>query len=169
MGLFRRHNGKQQRLLDCQKIIMPNSPNKLVMTEKQILHAAEQQAINDLRIIQDSNKIISNTLKPDTFFSRLDLLKEKSEHLKKLEPYVNFSGASPTDALQEIMDKEQDAIYNFIIRYYNSIWEKAESLKTPKGKQNQFQKFYTALQPYYNKMNKRNINYIEYKYKNTHN
>lgn len=74
VGLF----GKSKKeLLLWQNLIICGSPNKLVMSEKQLKLATEQQATNDLRIIQDCIKIISDTVKPDIFFSRLDLLKEK--------------------------------------------------------------------------------------------
>lgn len=161
--LFKKRKEKQRHLLEWQKAIEPNSPDKLVMTEGQLKHTSEQQATNDLKIIQDCNNIISDTTNPETFFSRFDLMKERCEHLKRLEPYIQFSGASPTEALHEIVDNEQEAVYIFIARYYNSVLEKAESLKTKKGKDNQFQKFYDSLQPYHNRMDARNINYIESK------
>ena len=139
---------KKEELLIWQNLIMQDSPNKLVMTEKQLKQATEQQASNDLRIIQDCIRIISETVKPDIFFSRMDLLKEKSKRLIEFEKYIKFSGASPTNAFQEVLDNEQDAIYQFISRCFNVAFEKAESMKTEKGKMNQFQKFYDNLQPY---------------------
>ena len=72
---------KKEELLIWQNLIMQDSPNKLVMTEKQLKQATEQQASNDLRIIQDCIRIISETVKPDIFFSRMDLLKETSKLL----------------------------------------------------------------------------------------
>jgi len=162
MGLFG-FNKKKEYLLEWQKIVLTDSPDKLIMTERQLKQTSEQQATNDLRIIQDCIKIISNTVKPDIFFSRMDLLKEKAIHLQTLEPYVNFSGASPTAAVNEIFDQEQDAIYELIGRCYNTAFEKAEKLKTEKGKKNQYQKFYDSLQPYADKMNNHNINYLKYK------
>jgi len=160
MGLFGK--GKKE-LLEWQKIVIVNSPNKLIMNQKQLQQISNQQAADNLRIIQDCIKIISETTSPDTFFMRLDLLKEKAAHLSLLEPYVKFSGASPSAAANEIAEQEQEAIYNFIIRYYSAVSDKAKSLKTERGKRNQFQKFFDNIEKYSSRMDKRNLNYIAYK------
>ena len=39
---------KKQRLLDWQKIVMENSPDRLVMSEQQLRQVSIQQAQNDL-------------------------------------------------------------------------------------------------------------------------
>ena len=163
MGFFGK--GKSD-LLSWQKVVLPNSPDKLIMGEKQLKQLSIQQAQNHMSIIQDCTKILSETVDPDTFFSRLDLLKEHSKRLVDLEPYVSFRGVSPTAAFDEVIEKEQEAIYQFIIGYYNAIYDKAASYKTEKAKERQFQKFYDSLQPYYERMNERNRNYIEYKHRN---
>ena len=41
---------KKQRLLDWQKTVMDNSPDRLVMSEQQLRQVSIQQAQNDLRI-----------------------------------------------------------------------------------------------------------------------
>lgn len=125
----------------------------------------QAQAENHMRIIQDCTKILSETVDPDTFFSRLDLLKEHSKQLVALEPYVTFRGASPTAAFEEVIEKEQEAINQFIVRYYNAVFEKAATLKTERAKNRNFQFFYDSLCPYYDRMDERNKNYIEYKHK----
>ena len=124
-----------------------------------------QQAENDLRIIKDCTKLVENTLKPDVFFSRLNLLVEKSKHLCDFEPYMTFSGASPTAAYSEVINNYQEAIRLFLIRYLSDTFDKAEALKTEKSKIGKYQKFYDSLQEYYCYMNEDNINYIETKYK----
>lgn len=141
-----------------------NKNSKMVSQNETL--SKQAQAENHMRIIQDCTKILSETVDPDTFFSRLDLLKEHSKQLVDLEPYVSFRGASPTAAFEEVIEKEQEAIYQFIIRYYNAIYDKAASYKTEKAKERQFQKFYDSLQPYYDRMDGKNINYIECKHIN---
>lgn len=157
---------KNNELLIWQNILLADSPNKLIMNQEQLQQLSDQQSSDDLRIVQDCIKIISNTTQPDTFFSRLDLLKEKAEHLKLLEPYIQLTGASPTSALDEVIDNEQDAIYQFIGRYFDATFEKAESMKTEKGKRNQYRKFFDSLRPYSDQMDERNLKYIEYKRRN---
>jgi len=164
MGLFDFLFGgskKKDELLAMQRVVMENSPDRLVMTEKQLYETARQQAQNDIRIINDSLAIISKTMKPDVFFSRLDLMQRHSGHLMLMEPYVEFSGASPAAAHHEFVTKKSEAIMMFLERYYAAVHEKAESMKTEKGKANQYIKFYDSLQEYYPKMTKENVEYIE--------
>ena len=156
---------KKQRLLDGQKIVMENSPDRLVMSEQQLRQVSIQQAQNDLRIMNDCKNLVSTTVKPDVFFGRLNLLLERGEHLKSLEQYISFSGASPTAALNEIRQNYQEAVRQFLIRYFSDTLDKAEAMKTEKGKRNKYIKFYESLQPYYCYMNDSNKEYVETKYR----
>lgn len=151
-------------LLQWQRVIMKDSQDKLIMTKQQLKLATEQQAQNDIRIIQDCINLVNQTTKPDVFFPRLSLLKEKVEHLLKLEPYISFN-VPVSQAYNDVLQDEQQAIYQFINRYYNSVHEYAQTLKTEKGKSNQYQKFYDVLTTYKNVINEDNISYIEHKYK----
>ncbi|MBQ1169497.1 MAG: hypothetical protein IIX49_01565 [Oscillospiraceae bacterium] len=106
---------KKQRLLDWQKIVMDNSPDRLVMSEQQLRQVSIQQAQNDLRIMNDCKNLVSTTVKPDVFFGRLNLLVERGEHLQRLEQYISFSGASPTAALiYHICVLTDNRIYTYI-------------------------------------------------------
>ena len=68
---------KKEELLIWQNLIMQDSPNKLVMTEKQLKQATEQQASNDLRIIQDCIRIISETVKTRYFLLKNGFIKRE--------------------------------------------------------------------------------------------
>ncbi len=169
MGLFdfikEKSNERKDHLLRWQNLLMPDSPNRLIMTEQQLKAATLQQAENDLRIIQDCMNLVEKTTKPDVFFMRLNLLVEKSKHLVILEKYITFSGASPTAAYNDVLSNYNEAINQFLIRYFSETFEKAEAMKTEKGRIGKYQKFYDSLQEYYCYMNDENINYIETKYK----
>jgi len=156
---------KKERLLEWQALVTGEQSDRLAMNEQQLRNASNQQAQNDLRIMNDCKKIIESTLDPETFFSRLNLLVEKGEHLCKLEEYISFSGASPSAALSEIKAEYQEAIRQFLIRYFCDTFDKAEALKTQNGKNGRYKKFYDSLQPYYSVMNADNIDYIETKYR----
>lgn len=170
MILIKSNSQDTEYLLQWQKVIVTDSPEHLIMTKQQLQDATKQQANNDIKIIQDSIKLISDTVKPDVFFSRLDLLKNTANHLQQLEPYININfSVSPTQAFDEVLKVEQEVIYQFIIRYYNSVKTYADTLKTDKGKANQYQKFYDILMNYSDIMNEENIKYIEYKYNQSKN
>ena len=158
-------NSKKQRLLEWQNIVRAQKSDRLVMSEQQLRQVSVQQAQNDLRIMNDCKNLVSTTVKPDVFFGRLNLMVEKGEHLQQLEKYISFSGASPTAALNEIKQNYQEAVKQFLVRYFSDTFEKAEAMKTEKGKQNKYIKFYESLQEYYCYMNASNREYVETKYR----
>lgn len=162
---MKKKNERQEYLLQWQKVVMPENGNKLLVTEEQLLATTQCIAANDLRIMNDCNNIIQSTLKPDAFFLRLNLLVDKAKHLAVLERYISFSGASPSSAYNEIVANYQEAIKEFIIRYFSETFDKAEAMKTEKGRIGKYQKFYDSLQEYYCYMNSENIDYVETKYK----
>lgn len=161
----KKSNERKEHLLRWQNVLMTDSPNKLIMTEQQLKAATMQQAENDLRIIQDCVKLVEKTTKPDVFFMRLNLMVEKSKHLASLEEYINFSGASPTVAYNEVAQDYYEIVNQFLIRYFSETFDKAEAMKTEKGRIGKYQKFYDSLQEYYCYMSNENIDYIETKYK----
>lgn len=163
MGLFSflfGGNKKKKNLLALQRLVMKDSPNRLVMSEKQLNSAAIRLAKNDLRIIKDCISLVSNTDKPSVFFSRLDLLEKTSHHLMLLEPHVSFSG-SPTAAYREVIRKKDECTHDFLERYCNVVCIKANGMKTEKGKRNKYQKSFTDLEPYFDKINLSNMTYVK--------
>lgn len=169
MGFFdllkKKATEKRDYLLQWQKTVLADDVNKLIMTEQQLREATLQQAQNDLRIINDCKRLIETTLKPDVFFMRLNLLVEKAAHLCELEKYISFSSVSPATAYTEVKNEYNQAVKQFLIRYFSDTFDKAEKMKTAKGKIGKYQKFYDSLQEYYCYMNEENIDYIETKFK----
>lgn len=157
--------GKKQKLLEWQNTLLSDPAPKLIMTETQLKQETNRRAENDLRIINDCIKILEDTTNPDTYFSRLELMTSNINDLLMLEPYADFKGASPRAAMVEFVNQKQISINRFLVRYFSTIFDKAENLKTEKGKLNQYQKFYESLQPYYDFMESENIDYIETKYR----
>ena len=161
MGLF--GIGKNQKLLKLQKLLVENSPNKLVYTEKQLYSMASRTVQRELKIIQDCVELVNHTVKPDVFFSRYDLLLEHLEYLSKFQPYIKFQHNSPASEFAKIKNQKQAEISRFLSRYFDDISAKADTMKTEKGKKGKYKKFFDSLQPYYNLMNTTNINFINSK------
>ena len=165
MGLFGFFNkGKKAKLLELQKIVVENSPDFLIMSESQLMDIAKEQAQNHLRIIGDCTKLLSSTIKPDVFFSRLDLLEKHSKHLMQFEPYINFSGALPSEGYNEFVANKNLCVRQFIARYSSAISDKAKTMKTERGRKNQYQKFYDELEPYFPVISIKNIEYVNLLY-----
>lgn len=165
MGLFDIFGNKKAELLDLQKLVIENSPDKLIMSGTKLKELARQAAARDLEIMQDCIRIIEKTKKPEVFFPRLDLLVAKTARLQEFERYVRFSGASPSEAFRKLCSDYQECVHEFLVRYFCDIFDKAEKLKTDKGKFNKYKLFYDSLQPYYGQMNEENIDYVETKYR----
>lgn len=157
--------GKKAYLLKWQNVVLHDKTNKLITTESQLQKMTQQQATILHKQIMDSANLVESTLKPDVFFSRLDFLIEKAQKLCQLEPYLKFSGASPTAAYNEIIRKKSQAIREFLIRYYSDTSTKAECMKTEKGKCNKYLKAYDTISIYYYRMDDENKNFIEAKFK----
>lgn len=166
MGLFRltKQASKKDKLLELQKIVLDNSPDRLIVSEKQLKELATKAANRDLEIIKDCIYILETTKKPETFFSRFDLFIAKAEHLRVYEEHLRFT-ASPSAAYGELWQDRQECIHNFLVRYFCDTLDQVDKLKTDKAKLNKYQKFYDSLQPYYEQMNPDNIDYIETKYR----
>lgn len=158
---------KKKKLLELQNIVCEDKYNRLMMTEKQLMTAAKQQAQNDLRIIRDCMALLEKTEKPDVFFSRMQLMEDRSQHLMSLEPYMSVN-VSPTAAYNEFKNKQNMCIQLFIERYYAAVERKVDTLKTETAKKNQYHKFYDNLQEYFPKMDKTHIDYIVRLYKSAH-
>lgn len=111
-----------------------------------------QQAQNDLRIIGESSKIAQETLKPEIFFSRFDLILERYEHLISIEDYVSFNSERPSELYTQIKSSTSDTIQHFVKRYFLDAYQKARELKTPTGRQNRITKAFEMLMLYQDKM-----------------
>lgn len=160
MGLFSLLTGKDAKLLKLQKLLVKNSPNKLIMSEKQLMDTARRAAKRYLEICNDSMRLIDTTIKPDVFFSRLDLLLKNLTELQALEQYISFSG-SPSKSLARIRASKQDVIHDFLVRYHKTIVSQANAAKTLRGKESKYKKFEESLQPYYSKMNAQNVLFVK--------
>lgn len=152
---------KRDELLALQKIVLEDSPEELIMPEWQLREMADEKTRNSHRIMNDCSTILRTTVNPDVFFDRLQLLSTHCRVLADLEKYIPFSGASPTDVLNTLVNEKQDIIREFLVRCFQSADAKADTLKTSRGKLNQYQRLYDSLIPYFAEMDTGNIDFVE--------
>lgn len=158
MSLF---GPSKRELLEWQAFVTGQQSSKLHMTKAQLKASTQQMANDSLRISSDCIRIISETIKPEVFFSRMDLLYQHTYKLSICEKYIQFSGALPSQALAQFGQDHFNAVQAFINRYTQATYSKAATLKTTKGKLNQAVKFYDSLVPYFNNIEPQNIQMIE--------
>ena len=155
---------KRGELLEWQRLIMQDSPNKLILSESQLKKITIETAQRELQIANDCVKILQTSKKPDVFFSRLALFVEILSKLVSYEKYIKFSGAAPSKVFATYADDYDELIHQFLFRYFQNTVELADRMKTEKGKFNKFKNFRDSLQPYYASLNEKHIEYIETRY-----
>lgn len=143
---------KNNRLLEWQNLLVDTPTNKLLMNEKKLKAISVLRGNREIEILNDCAQLINTTTNIDTFFSRYDIYIEKITFLSQLEKFVHIEGESPSTKMKEITQEYQQTLINFINRYWNSVLQKATSLKTVKGKQNQYKKFEESFKAYSNKI-----------------
>lgn len=117
-----------------------------------------------LRIAQDCTSICNSTKVPDVFFSRFNLLIDTTRNLASIERYVKFSGELPSSVLQRFSAAKQEAIGDFIERYYRETSRKIVELSTSAAKQKKAEAFQTTMHVYDNEMNSDNIKKVDAKF-----
>jgi hypothetical protein len=166
MGLFDIFNRNKAELIEWQNVVCADKAECLFMSTKQLEDATIIAVENDMRIFDDCVKLINSTKKPSVFFPRLSLAEEKLNHLAVLQPYMFrvkriTVNQLPTKLLQEFLENKERYVCDFLYSYYWSVKDKAETLKTEKGKQKQYQKFYESLEPYFDQISERNMKYLD--------
>ena len=123
--------------------------------------AAEMMAPQWLKIMIESRDIVNRTTEPDVFFSRYDTVKEKAEQLASISKYVKFKGMKPAEVLRQVMEQEDAATRDMVLRCFQKAVLNAEKLKTEKGKLGQFEKFQSSLEPYFFRMSDENARLVQ--------
>ena len=166
MGFLQNLLNGSSDLIEWQNAVMSHKSEKLYTNRKQ-LEAATIQIVRDcMRIFDDSVNLIRSTYKPDVFFSRLELAEQKLEILVYIEPYMKqVKAITMSQSMQELMNEFQSNkdryICDFLYKCYYKTKEKADDMKTEKGKQNQFKKFQESIEPFADRLNKLNKDYFD--------
>lgn len=136
-----------------------SSPKKSAPAKKTSVSIAErnkqiytQEAQNDLRIIGESSKIVEETLKPDVFFYRFDLIFDRYEHLSAIEKFVSFQSERPSEIYAKVKDGYDKCVEEFIWKFFLDALKKAMELKTTSGRQNRIRKSFDSIMLYQDKM-----------------
>lgn len=161
MGLF----GKSKKeLLQWQKLVIEDSPDKLILNEKELHRLSIQKAENSMRITKDCSRLVCSTADPDTFFSRYELLVQHSYQLVLLSRYVKFDGIQPQFLYQQLQEQKQTEIKNMLIRSWDNAVLKAEKLSTLSAKKKRYTKLYETLEKYDSEMSEENRAYYKSRY-----
>ena len=158
-------NLSKQNMYALQTVVFPNSRKGAVTLEK-IIHTCDSIITQDNFIADDCKKLIYSTETPRVFYERYDLLYEKYMDMRKYEPFVVIYGYQPSESLLYYQEAKKRYEKKMIDRCYNKALIKADSLKTDKGKKNQFMKSYNSLMEFKDSMNPDNLDYANRKFGN---
>lgn len=159
-GLFLKVNQRgmcpdcaEQRLKDLYALANQASPALHIapkLSEQMVMGFVKTTIENSNRIILDSAAIIETTNNPDTFYSRLDLLRKHMRYLVSfdaMEPSL-FAGERPAAIaaqMDEVVKKSESDMWK---RCFEATMEKVDKLKTEKGKKNAINKFFELASQY---------------------
>lgn len=156
-------NLNKRTLYGLQQLVFPDS---LVgaFTSEQILSACDSIISQTEHIINDCKELINSTENPSVFYERYDLLIEKYQELSNYEPFVVIYGYQPIESLAYFREARSKYEKKFITRCYNKALVKADSMKTEKGRKNQFVKMYELLLQYESDMSPENLSFLHQKF-----
>lgn len=123
---------------------------------KQELSIYTHQAQRLIEVYNDSQKLFNTTKTPEVFFSRYDLglkcLRDLEEIKIKTNNAIKYTGDNINDAISLLENSRTNETNLFIERYFESSKEKAEKLKTEKGRINNSEKSKSELMKFSNRL-----------------
>ena len=158
-------NLNKNTLFALQSLCLPGA-KKLILNTDKVIATCDSILTQHMAIVEDCKDLINKTDNPGTFFSRYDLLIEHLQTMADFEPYIQFYGYQPIEAIKYYLDRKNHYTNKMIDRRYNKALIKADSLKTEKGKKNQFIKAYEELKGHSSSLSSDNLKYLENKFKN---
>lgn len=164
MGLFDLFKTKEKtnmKLLKLQNIVYEQNYDKVIFSEKQILDFACNTYVPRItEMINDSIELVNDSVVPDTFFFRLDFIIEKFQKLVTIEDLIIFNPPPPSTQLDEVINKYDSIIQQFLERYVEDCAIKISKLKTKKGKINKIEKFSIEILKYKDNFTASHLEYI---------
>ena len=156
----------KEHWLRLQKLVVASSPDTLVFSKSKLKQMAVLRADQSLKIVQDCIRLINTTNKPDVYFKRFDILKEKMDELVALEPFVKFKNPKPSNERNKILLNEQNSIKDFLERYTFTTRTKLDSLKNDKAIERQCHLYFDNIELYLEYMNESNSRFVQEQYEN---
>lgn len=145
--------------------VNPNYSDKI--KREYSTHLTVSQLNREVEILNNCATLMEKTNNIDTFFERYKLYMEKLTLLSDAEKCrkFNFEGDSPTKQLIEYQtESKRTQLFNeFIDRAWRKVCEKAETMKTERGKENQYKKFESLMKSHENVLTPASINYYKSK------
>lgn len=116
---------------------------------------------NAIKIISDSAELCTTTVSPRVYFMRYELIVKTLDKLDLLVMPFKYQ-LSVGYAKTEIIKYKDDLDKKFILRYWRSVINKAENMKTERGRLNQYIGFKEAIEEYSEHLSEENLSLVSY-------
>ncbi len=154
---FRNYVRKRTIWLEWQKILFPDK-KELIYSEIQLKRITAGRIKKDSETIDDCNLIFRHTIDPKIFFKYLKLYFDCKNELIALDPYIDIVDVKYPEALYYYIGKQQ-LISQFLHRYGEIFYEKADGLENHAGHEELWKEFYNSLKDFDCEMDLDNIHY----------
>jgi hypothetical protein len=98
------------------------------------------------KIALESAQLVDSTKTIDVFFERYSLMLENMENIAGLAPSICYWGATITERIADLRQKQMPLLAKLIVRGYNEVCEKAKKLKTERGRTNAVDRYFVGVQ-----------------------
>lgn len=106
----------------------------------------EDQVRQLVKQYRETRKIVKTTLKPDTFFGRLNFMCDLLLALQQYEDVEGmFTHNNPSNKLNRLAEIIDAEVADFVLRYMNDVYEETRNRKTQSGRKNYYETKIVAL------------------------
>lgn len=167
-GLYKNYGMSKEKVLEWQKLVTGSDIDKVKLSKEQLKNGTEMIIDSHRKIINDCIRLINSTITPGVFFDRYDMLIKEMTELIPFEPFYSFK-QSISGQVEELKQKRSLNEKAFINKYFKSVIESTENLKTKKGKENRINKYFEIMETYKPRMTQDAIEHLDSLHKNVNN
>lgn len=150
-----------EEFLQWQKLVLPNSEN-LTLSITDLTNSSIPILERCFQIVTDSVAIVSKTTNVQTFFERYELIESNLKTLIDFSHFITLDDyTNPEELLTNYTVHKAEYVKRLIDLEWNKTAAKVESLKTEKGKENQYIKFIASFDEYTAEMSEDCIAYYK--------
>lgn len=151
-----------QRLFALQKLFYGETYKQLLPTQD-IVKGVNMYCQPRIYHVQSSQDVINTTNNPDTFYHRVDFLRQRLIELQKVEKIDSklFPNDKPSDSLKKLDEQLPSAEATMWNRCYQKYMADADKLVTEKGKQRKIAAFFELASRYNDKVGSETMRFFD--------
>lgn len=141
-------DGGSQPISDTIKVSLQQSPVPKDILDDMSVEYKNEQALNDLRIIQESIEVMNQTANIETFLSRYETAMRSALTLQQAQS-AGISVNVPANLSELVIKAKEEGLSGVLMKSFSNEVKEINKLKTPKGKLNRIDNYVNKLEEYY--------------------